>query len=251
VDKKIGWNIIFSLVFALGKILNFHQWKHLHIAKLRTLRLKWGIDLGVKKYIPGPAVPVPDRPYFFLLTLLFCQCDWLCDPIFSRWLRAAHTACQNGVCGHTNYSTKLPKFVHRKYVTLVNIDVGTLLQITQQKNTKTMKKLFISDLPTLIFSRYETRTTGFFYAFSEVNASTWYKCFDTSALHYPGKCEDILKKVIYWHYFDLADTMLLCNAKYRLQKNIWNFPIHHTRVIAACIPKTNYTESFHDIFDLF
>jgi hypothetical protein len=89
---------------------------------------------------------------FFLLTLLFFQRDWLCDPIFSRWL-----------C-HTNYWTKLPKFVHRKYASLVNIDVGTLLQIAQQKNAKTMKKIFkkkcISDLPTLIFSRYETGTTG-------------------------------------------------------------------------------------------
>ena len=48
-----------------------------------------------------------------------------------------------------------------------NIDVGTLLQIAQQKNTKTMKKIFkkkfISDLPTLIFSRYETGTTGIFF----------------------------------------------------------------------------------------
>ena len=82
------------------------------------------------------------------------------------WLRAAHTACQNSVCCHTNYLTKLPKFVHRKYATLVNIDVGTLLQIAQQKTAKTMKKIFkkkfISDLPTLIFSRYETRTTGLF-----------------------------------------------------------------------------------------
>jgi hypothetical protein len=34
----------------------------------------------------------------------------------------------------------LPKFVHRKYASLVNIDVGTLLQIAQQKNAKTMKK---------------------------------------------------------------------------------------------------------------
>jgi hypothetical protein len=114
-------------------------------------------------------VPVPDRPYFFLPTLLFFQRDWPCDPIFSRWLRAAHTACQNGICCHTNYWTKLPKFVHRKYAFLVNIDVGTLLQIAQQKTAKTMKKIFkkkiISYLPTLIFSRYETGTTGtFFYA---------------------------------------------------------------------------------------
>ena len=89
------------------------------------------------------------------------------DPIFSGWLRAAHTACQNGVCCHTMYRTKLPKFVHRKYASLVNIDVGTLLQITQQKTAKTMKKKiflkrFFSDLQILIFSRYETGTTGIF-----------------------------------------------------------------------------------------
>jgi hypothetical protein len=105
---------------------------------------------------------------FFLPTLLFFQHDRPCDLIFSRWLRAAHTACQNGVCCHTNYWTKLPKF-HSKYASLVNIDVGTLLKIAQQKTAKTMKKIFkkkfISDLPTLIFSRYETGTTGiFFYA---------------------------------------------------------------------------------------
>jgi hypothetical protein len=55
----------------------------------------------------------------------------------------------------------------RKYASLVNIDVGTLLQIAQQKTAKTMKKIFlkkfISDLPTLIFSRYETGTTGIFF----------------------------------------------------------------------------------------
>ena len=43
-----------------------------------------------------------------------------------------------------------------------NIDVGTLLKIAQQKTAKTMKKIFISELPTLIFSRYETGTTVFF-----------------------------------------------------------------------------------------
>jgi hypothetical protein len=60
----------------------------------------------------------------------------------------------------------LRKSVHRNYASLVNIDVGTLLQIAQQKTAKTMKKyskkIFISDLPTLIFLRYETGTTGIF-----------------------------------------------------------------------------------------
>jgi hypothetical protein len=40
-------------------------------------------------------------------------------------------------------------------------------EIVQQKTAKTMKKIFkkkfISDLPTLIFSRYETGTTGIFF----------------------------------------------------------------------------------------
>jgi hypothetical protein len=56
------------------------------------------------------------------------------------------------------YLIKLPKFVQRKYASIVNnIDVG--MQITQQKNAKIMKKIFkkkfISDLPNLIFSGYE------------------------------------------------------------------------------------------------
>jgi hypothetical protein len=46
------------------------------------------------------------------------------------------------------------------------IDVATLLQIAQQKTAKTMKKIFlkkcISDLPTLIFSRYEPESQVFF-----------------------------------------------------------------------------------------
>jgi hypothetical protein len=87
-------------------------------------------------------VPVSRPTLFFLPILLFFQQDWLCNPIFSRWLWAAHTAWQNGVCCHTNYWTKLPKFVHRKYASLVNIDVGTLLKIAQQKTAKTMKKIF-------------------------------------------------------------------------------------------------------------
>jgi hypothetical protein len=49
----------------------------------------------------------------------------------------------NGVCCHnTNYWAKLPKFVRRKYASLVNIDVGTPLKIAQQKNAKTMKTFF-------------------------------------------------------------------------------------------------------------
>jgi hypothetical protein len=118
-----------------------------------------------------PVVPVPDRPYFFLPTLLFFQRDWPCDPIFSRWLRAAHTACQNGVCCHTNYWTKLPKFVHRKYASLVKsiLMSGLYCKSPSKKPPKPwkkyLKKKFISDLPTLIFSQYETGTTGiFFYA---------------------------------------------------------------------------------------
>jgi hypothetical protein len=132
--------------------------------QVKLLRFEWRSFVGklVRRKKKIPVVLVPDRPYFFLPTLLFFQHDWPCDPIFSRWLRAVHTACQNGICCHTNYWTKLPKFIDRKYASLVNIDVGTLLQIAQQK---IFKKNFISDLLTLIFSRYETGTTGiFFYA---------------------------------------------------------------------------------------
>jgi hypothetical protein len=121
-------------------------------------------------------VPVPDRPYFFLPTLLFFHRDWLCDPIFSTWLRAAHTACQNGVCCHTNYWTKLPKFVHRKYASLVNIDVGTLQQIAQQKTAKTMKKIFLKIIyfrPTdpNFFTIWNRNHRYFFYALCIIKSS--------------------------------------------------------------------------------
>jgi hypothetical protein len=47
------------------------------------------VALGLKKYL---WFRFPFDPIFF------CR-----DPIFSGWLRAAHTACQNSVCCHTNY----------------------------------------------------------------------------------------------------------------------------------------------------
>jgi hypothetical protein len=76
------------------------------------------------------------RPYYFVNAI---DCATLFSPGGCGLLI---TVCQNGVCCHTNYLTKLPKFVHRKYASLVNIDVGTLLQIAQQKTAKTMKKIF-------------------------------------------------------------------------------------------------------------
>ena len=49
---------------------------------------------------------------------------------------------------------------------LVNIDVRTLLQIAQpkkrQNHERNIQKKFISDLPILLFSRYENGTTGIF-----------------------------------------------------------------------------------------
>jgi hypothetical protein len=121
--------------------------------------------LGLKKYL---WFRFPTNPIFFCWPYYFFQCYWPCDPIFSGWLRAAYTVCQ----------TKLPKFVHRKYASLINIDVGTLLKIAQQKTAKTMKKIFkkkcISYLPTLIFSRYETGTTGIFFRPSDTgNFRPW------------------------------------------------------------------------------
>jgi hypothetical protein len=80
----------------------------------------------------NPVVLVPDRPYFFLPTLLFFQRDWPCDPIFSGWLRAA-----------------------AKMASVVTL-------IIEKTMKKIFKKKIISDLPTLIFSRYETGTTGIF-----------------------------------------------------------------------------------------
>jgi hypothetical protein len=44
--------------------------------------------------------------------------------------------------------TNLLKFSHRKYASLVNIDVGTLLQIAQQKTAKTIKKYSKNIFPT-------------------------------------------------------------------------------------------------------
>jgi hypothetical protein len=82
--------------------------------------------------------------------------------------RAAHTACQNGVCCHTNYWTKLSKFVHRKYASLVNIDVWTVLQIAQQKNAKTMKKyskkIYFRPTDPNFFTIWNRNHRYFFYA---------------------------------------------------------------------------------------
>jgi hypothetical protein len=100
-------------------------------------KLLTSMEQGVKKI---PVVPGSRPTLFFSADPIIFQRDWPYNLIFSRWLRAAHTACRNGVCCHTNCWTKLPKFVHRKYASLVNIDVGTLLQIAQQKTAKTMKK---------------------------------------------------------------------------------------------------------------
>ena len=78
--------------------------------------------LGIKKI---PVVPVPDRPYFFSTRLTV-------QPYF---LQVVVGFCQNGVCCHTNY---------------------------WKNREKNIQKKIISDLPTLIFSRYETGTTGIF-----------------------------------------------------------------------------------------
>jgi hypothetical protein len=56
--------------------------------------------------------------------------------------------------------------IQRAKMASVDIDVGTVLKIAQQNNRqnheKKFKKRIIPDLPTLIFSRYETGTTGIF-----------------------------------------------------------------------------------------
>jgi hypothetical protein len=81
-----------------------------------------------------PVVLVPDRPYFFLPTLLFFNAIDRAT-LFSRVVAGC---CQNGVCCHTNYWKK-----HEKNI--------------QKKN------YFRPTDPNLIFSRYETRTTGIFF----------------------------------------------------------------------------------------
>jgi hypothetical protein len=133
--------------------------------------------LGLKKYL---WFRFPTDPIFFCRPYYFFQCDWLCEPIFFGWLQAAHTTCQNSVCCHTNYWTKLPKFVHRKYASLLNIDVGTNYCKSPSKKPpkpwKNIQKKFISDLPTLIFSRYETGTTGIFVGPREIEISTTLVC---------------------------------------------------------------------------
>jgi hypothetical protein len=105
----------------------------------------------------------PTDPIFFCPSYYFFQHDWPCDPLFSGRLRAARTACQNGVCCHNNYWTKLPTFVRRNYASLVNIDWcrDSTENRPAKKHEKKFKKKIISDLPTLIFSRYETGTTVF------------------------------------------------------------------------------------------
>jgi hypothetical protein len=55
-------------------------------SKFLNVGYEWKIQFTGRK--TKPLVPVPDRPYFFLPTLLFFQRDWPCGPIFSGWLRA-------------------------------------------------------------------------------------------------------------------------------------------------------------------
>ena len=80
----------------------------------------------------------PDRPYFFLPTLLLYRAT-----LFSP-----------GGCGLLVQRAKMASVV-----TIIIVP-----KIAQQKTAKTVKKIFkkffISNLPTLIFSRYETGTTG-------------------------------------------------------------------------------------------
>jgi hypothetical protein len=173
-----------------------------------------------------PVVPVPNWPYFFLPTLLFFQRDWLCNPIFSRWLRAAHTACQNGVCchTHTNYWTKLPKFVHRKYASLVNIDVGTVLQIAKQKNAKPWKKyskkIYFRPTDPNFFTIWNRNHRYFFYAllwYTYHIRVSYVKIYASSTVHYCN-CHAIIRSLtpIYqWLWvFSHQYTNKFCNLMY-------------------------------------
>jgi hypothetical protein len=82
-----------------------------------------------------PVVPVSDRPIIFNAidrATLFSLGG--CELLIQRAKMASVHCC------HTNYWTKLPKFVHRKYASLVNIDVGTLLQIAHKKTRQNHEK---------------------------------------------------------------------------------------------------------------
>jgi hypothetical protein len=80
------------------------------------------------------------RPYYFFNVI---DCATLFSP------GGCGLLIQRGVCCHTNYWTKLPKFVYRKYASLVNIDVGGLYYKSPSKKTaKTMKKIFKNLFPT-------------------------------------------------------------------------------------------------------
>ena len=95
-----------------------------------------------------PVVPVSRPTLLFLPTLLFFSTRLTVRLYFLRVV----AGCSYSVPKWCLLSQKLPKFVRRNYASLVNIDVGTLVKIAQQKTAKT--------IPTLIFSRYETGTTG-------------------------------------------------------------------------------------------
>jgi hypothetical protein len=109
-----------------------------------------------------PVVPVSRLTLFFSADPIIFATRLTMQPYF-LWVVAG---CSYVYC-HNNYWIKLPKFIHRKYTSLVNIDVGSLLNIAQQKNAKTMKKIFKNNFyfrPTYpIFSLYETGTTDIFF----------------------------------------------------------------------------------------
>ena len=135
-------------------------WEILQISRVRSniipeILINSSIFLRRKKnlWFQSPT----HRPYFFLPTLLFFQRDWPCDPIFSGWLRAA-----------------------AKMVSVVTLIIE-----------KTMKTIYISDLPTLIFTRYETGTTGIFFT-PKID-------FISNSLYigYDGNCHQSLSKFLF------------------------------------------------------
>jgi hypothetical protein len=96
--------------------------------------------LGLKKTCGSGSRPT----LFFLPTYYFFNAIGATQYLTLTYIGARNMERlpKNGVCCHINYWTKLPKFVHRKYASLVNIDVGTLLANRPAKTRQNHEKKY-------------------------------------------------------------------------------------------------------------
>jgi hypothetical protein len=123
---------VYTLPFVRIVYVNIKIWLHVYLTKVYRPKNKI------------PVVPVSRPTLFFSADPIIFSTRLTVRPYFLPVV----AGCSYSV--HTNYWTKLPKFVRRKYASLVNIDVGTLLKIAQQKTAKTMKKIFQKNFPTYL-----------------------------------------------------------------------------------------------------